>query len=422
MKVMWITNIPVGGMAEHLKTKNGVWMDALLNQLINYHDLQFIIVTTWNVQSIEHIKKDGVEYYLLPGGNASNYKRKESLATKDWDKVISETQPSVIHVWGTEYPHAIPALKVANQLNIPSLIYIQGIMKAIARWADGCVNASTMLRYTTMRDIYRGQLWAFQNRWFEKRSETEEKLISLSGSVVVENNWAELFCKSINPKLNIFRIPLNINEVFYKHEWAIEKVKRHSILCNASGPSYKGIHYLIMALTIVAKRYPDVKLYIPGRSMIIGNGFFEKQKMPGYYSYITNIIKKNGLINNVEFTGYLEQEELAQRLSKTHVFVLASSIENHSSSLKEAMAVGTPAIASQVGGIPEYFEYGKCGFSYRYQEYECLAGYICMMFENDDLCQEFSRSSRIIANSTSNKSINGKIISMYRELGGKEDR
>ena len=59
---------------------------------------------------------------------------------------------------------------------------------------------------------------------------------------------------------------------------------------------------------------------------------------------------------------------------KTRVFVLSSSIENHASSLKEAMMVGTPSIATFVGGVPEYVRHGENGFLYRFEEYEIMAG------------------------------------------------
>jgi len=161
--------------------------------------------------------------------------------------------------------------------------------------------------------------------------------------------------------------------------------------------------------------YPDVKLYIPGRSMITSS-FMSRQKVPGYYNFITDFIRRNKLENNVVFTGYLSQDKLAEKLAKTHVFVLSSSIENHSSSLKEAMAVGTPSIASQVGGIPEYFVYEVCGYSYRYEEYECLAGYICKLFGDIDLCNRFSMASRERARIISEEKITDLIVTMYNDL------
>lgn len=423
MNALWITNIPIGDISKDMfnKPMGGLWMDALLSHIKEKDNIHHTIATTISTESIISKEYNGIQYHLLPGGNPVSYSRNTADAQRDWKNIMVNEQIDFVLVWGTEYSHAISALEVAKELGIPSVIYIQGMMKAITRFADGLVPQKTMWRYTTLRDIYRRQIWARQNNWFAKHAEVEYELIKLSGSVIVENNWAEIFCKSINPDLTIYRVPLNINNVFYEEKWDYSKVTPHTIISNASGPAYKGIHNILYALPLVKKVYPDVKLYIPGRSMIT-DGFLSRQKVPGYYNFVTDFIRKHDLVDNVVFTGYLTQAQLAHKLAETNVFVLSSSIENHSSSLKEAMAVGTPSIASQVGGVPEYFVYEKCGYSYRYEEYECLAGYICKLFEDVELCNRFSDESRKVARSVSETSITEKVVAMYYDLYNRKNR
>lgn len=146
------------------------------------------------------------------------------------------------------------------------------------------------------------------------------------------------------------------------------------------------------------------------------NGIKQRQNKPGYYSYVTDRIKKLHLEDSIVFTGYQTPAQLAERLSKANVFVLCSSVENHSSSLKEAMAIGVPSIASQVGGVTEYLENGKNGFSYRYGEYECLAGGIVRLFREKELCQMVSKTAREKAREYSNDDINRLVLSMYESL------
>ena len=90
----------------------------------------------------------------------------------------------------------------------------------------------------------------------------------------------------------------------------------------------------------------------------------------------------------------ISQEELAKQYEKSHVFMMSSSIENHSSSLKEAMMVGVPCISSAVGGIPEYVEHGQNGYLYRFEEYALAAKYIEDIFENDELAEHLSKTAR----------------------------
>lgn len=417
MKVFWITNIPIGQIAVEMskESRGGGWMDAMLAPLIKEESVSLYIATTTPTKNRVRKEYDGVVYYLLPGGQAVYYSRPENEAMSEWETIFEQEKPDVLQVWGTEYSHAVPALKVAQKIGIPSVVYIQGIMSAIAKYADGLVGATTRLKYITLRDLYRKQLWLTQNGWFRKCAKVEEHILSLSGNIVVENNWAEWMCKAVNPNLGVFKIPLNINETFFSKQWSIEKMERHSIVCNASGTAYKGLHVLLDALVLVKKEYPDVKLYVPGGSVIV-KGLKQRQSKPGYWSYVTDKIKKLELEKYVVFTGYLTPNQLSERLEKSNVFVLCSSVENHSSSLKEAMAVGTPSVASQVGGVPEYLDNGKCGFSYRYGEYECIAGCIKMLFENDNLCRELSANSRSVIRKNSNDNIHKMVLSMYKSL------
>ena len=417
MKVFWITNIPIGRIAVELfnKPMGGLWMDAMLVQLKKTGKADFAIATTTPTKETIQKEYDGINYYLLPGGYAVYYKRPESEAMDEWKSIFEKEKPDVLQIWGTEYSHAVPALKVAKEMGIPSVVYIQGVMSAIEKYADGLVKNSTRLRYITLRDIYRNQLWLNQNGWFNKRAKVEKQILALSGNIVAENNWAEWMCKAVNPSLGVFKIPLNINEVFFEKKWDVNTMEPHTIICNASGTAYKGLHVLLDALVLIKKEFPDVKLYVPGGSVIV-KGFRQRQRKPGYWSFITDKIKNLHLEENVIFTGYQTPLQLAERLSKANVFVLCSSVENHSSSLKEAMAIGVPSVASQVGGVMEYMENGVNGYSYRYGEFECIAGYIMKLFGDKELCKTVSISAREKAREYSNDDINDLILSMYMSL------
>lgn len=421
MRILWITNIAIGEMSAKLtgKPMGGLWMDALLTQLLKNKKNSYIIVTSNDTKEVVSEQLSDAKHYFIPGGISVQYRRNAEIAKKEWRTIFEEEKPDIIQIWGTEYSHSVYGAEVAKEMGIPSVVYIQGVMKAIARYATGDVPFWSMVKYTTIRDIYRWQPLFLQNKWFEKRAKIEEKLLGLSGNIVIENKWAESFCKSINPYLEVYKIPLNINEAFSKVAWDIKKIERHSIMCNASGPAYKGLHILLNALLLVREQYSDVKIYIPGRSILV-NSKIKRQKYPGYWGYITDFILKNNLQDNVIFTGYKTQKELAELLSKRNVFVLTSAIENHSSSLKEAMAVGTPSIAAQVGGVAEYFEFGKTGYSFRYQDYECLANYICELFNNDEMCQKFSEQAKMKANEMTEEEIALMIEEMYQSIKDKK--
>ena len=102
------------------------------------------------------------------------------------------------------------------------------------------------------------------------------------------------------------------------------------------------------------------------------------------------MINDLGLKENVSYTGRLTADELAEKMAEANCFAMCSAIENHSSTLKEAMTVGTPCVASYVGGVSEYAENEKNCLLYRYEDYEVLAQNICRIFEDKKLRENLS--------------------------------
>lgn len=68
-----------------------------------------------------------------------------------------------------------------------------------------------------------------------------------------------------------------------------------------------------------------------------------------------------GLSDRVEFVGHVPQNELKNYYGAADILLLASSREGWPNVLLEAMACGTPVIASRVGGIPEVIKTQEVG-------------------------------------------------------------
>ena len=75
-----------------------------------------------------------------------------------------------------------------------------------------------------------------------------------------------------------------------------------------------------------------------------------------------------GIAAQVEFTGFLSQDDLRRRLYASHLFLHPSELgrdgnqEGIPNSLLEAMATGLPVFATTHGGIPEAVEHGVSGW------------------------------------------------------------
>ena len=90
----------------------------------------------------------------------------------------------------------------------------------------------------------------------------------------------------------------------------------------------------------------------------------------------------------------LDAQGVADRLKKTHVFVVPSAVENSPNSLAEAMIMGAPCIGAYTGGVPDMLENGACSFLYPFLEDAMLAEYIRRLFSADEIALKFSAAAR----------------------------
>lgn len=103
----------------------------------------------------------------------------------------------------------------------------------------------------------------------------------------------------------------------------------------------KGHHLAIEAL----RELPgDTRLLIAGKGPMEGE--------------LRALARAAGVEGRVRFEGLLDRAELVKRYAAADLLVLASSREGMPNVVLEAMACGTPVIASNVGGIPELVDAG----------------------------------------------------------------
>jgi len=104
------------------------------------------------------------------------------------------------------------------------------------------------------------------------------------------------------------------------------------------------------------------------------------------------LAEKKGVSESTIFTGRLPQEKLLQYIKAADVFALNSSYEGFSHQLLEAMSIGTPLVAANIGGNPELVEDGVNGFLVQYGEGEELLKKILALLDISDLQRRFARA------------------------------
>ena len=76
-----------------------------------------------------------------------------------------------------------------------------------------------------------------------------------------------------------------------------------------------------------------------------------------------------------------------------NVFVMPSTIENSPNSLGEAMLLGTPCVAADVGGITNMMTHGTEGYIYQSTAPYMLAHYIKEVFAMGDKAEAMGKAA-----------------------------
>ena len=396
MKILWIVNSTLGPLGEKLYNarSNGLWMGALLESFRNRTDYCLSVATTAPVNDTLIIEEDGIIFYALPDTSPILYDENKPTNIAAWKSLLSDEKFDLIQVWGTEFSHGLCALRIADAIGIPSVIYMQGYLGSIARYYLAGMTYAELKRTVTLRDRLKRDSIFQQQQKYKASSEKEKEMLQLSKRIISENEWCNKSIQAIIPGVEIYSCPLSVNTVFKEKEWSIVKCEPHSLICTASGYPLKGLHMVLQAVALLKQQYEDIKLYVPGTKMVSDGSLQWTLRKRGYTKYIEQLIAELNIEQQIVWLGNISQDKLAEQYAKTRAFVLSSSIENHSSSLKEAMMVGVPSVASAVGGVPEYVIHGTNAFLYRFEEYEIMAGYIREIFEDNALACRLSRNAR----------------------------
>ena len=244
----------------------------------------------------------------------------------------------------------------------------------------------------------------------------EKEVIEKSKYILGRTTWDRAHSYSINPDAKYYSCNRNLREPFYKNNWELSKIERHSIYIGNGYYALKGFHFVVEALPQLIREYPDIKVYVAGHKPFAENdnrAFFKK----GYGAYLKKLIDDLGVGDHIVFTGPLKAQEVAERLSKAHAYVLCSSVENSPNTLGEAMLVGTPCVAAYVGGVSDMAEDGKEALFYRNDDPALLAWNIKRIFDDDELTLELSRNGIKKASDTHNPRKNAEqLVYAYKDI------
>lgn len=411
MRILWLCNLMPGKVREALEGKpnaGGLWVDSVLDGLRREGEtIQILCPGGGNRGALDEkcgfaTFREGLPYVYLPE------------LEERFEEEIRIFQPEVIHVWGTEYGHTLAMMNAAEKSGMlaHTAISIQGLCSVYAgHYAEGV--PYRVQRGNTFRDLVRRDNILGQQKKFALRGELEVQALQKARHIIGRTCWDRACTRAVNPQVEYHFCNETLREPFYTDGWRYEACGQHRIFASSCAYPVKGFHYLLEAFGRISQDYPDAVLAVPGRNFLTAS----RIRRTNYQKYLGQLARRYGVADKIEFLGSLSAEQMKREYLSANVFVLPSTIENSPNSLGEAMLLGTPCVAADVGGVTDLLNADKEGFVYPSTASYMLAYYIGEVFRMGQKGEEIGQAAREHAAQTHDMEKNLKtLLEIYRRI------
>ncbi len=133
----------------------------------------------------------------------------------------------------------------------------------------------------------------------------------------------------------------------------------------------KGVQQFAQGLPTILNDQKDL------RALIGGDGQLKES--------IEASLQKQGVSARVDLPGWISHDDLPNYLNQLRLLVLPSYTEGLPNIMLEAMACGTPVLATPVGAIPDVIIDGKTGFIMENNSPECIAENVIRALNSPEL-------------------------------------
>ncbi len=422
-KILWICNIMLPVIAKELKlpySNREGWLTGIFNALTDAKgDREMILGICFPVEKKEEqicLTIEGVRCYGFYE-NLSLPEKYDCAMEGRFAEIFKEFEPDIIHIFGTEFPHALAAAKAFGKPD-RTLLCIQGLCYEIAKVYMANL-PETVCNAASFRDLLRKDSLKRQQEKFVIRGEREKEVIRLSGHITGRTDFDREGTARINPNACYHAMDETMRNSFYSGQWKREQCRPHSIFLGQGDYPLKGFHFLLEAMPIILRRYPDAKIFVAGNSIIKNDSLKDKIKISAYGKYLLMLMGKYGLEDKVVALGKLSEQEMKEQFLKSEVFICPSILENSPNTIGEAMLLGVPVVAAKVGGIPDMITDGEDGLLFEGGDVMGLADAVTTIFDNEgDLTGQLSKAAKTRAQSTHDGTKNyQRLMEIYEIIG-----
>lgn len=374
MKVLWISAY----LFDHTQKKgSGVWQKSLAVEMMQNKEVVIGNIAPNRVSSeLEYSQFDGMKQWGIPSIQKNEFQ-------VYYAQILKEFHPDVIHVWGAE--NFLKLTPFISDIKIPTILFMQGVLDSIGPLLLKSLTFKESIMTLGLREIITRNNVFKLKKSFDYEGLVETKMIQKAHYIAVQSEWTRSQINHLNPTARFFKVNRALREEFLNCSKWSEFSHSEPIIYTASiGFPLKGTDVLLKALSIVKQRYPLVKLKIAGA---VGRKDFLAD---GYIRHLMRLIRKYDLTQNIVWLDSIDANDIVKNLQQASVFVNPSLIESYSLVLAEAMAVGTPAVVSYAGAMPELAEPNKEALFFTPLDYKNCAYQILKILDSPSLSKDLS--------------------------------
>jgi D-inositol-3-phosphate glycosyltransferase len=180
----------------------------------------------------------------------------------------------------------------------------------------------------------------------------------------------------------------------------------------------KGVDTLIRAMSCLGLKDADRPVHL---AIIGGEPSASPQEMSAEMARLQKLCDELCLDQTVVFMGKRDQDKLPYYYSAAEVLVMPSHYESFGMVALEAMACGTPVIASDVGGLGFLVQNGETGYTIPDGEPNALCDKLSTLLNDPHLRETMGRRAAEYAQSYTWDKIAAQIVKVYQALQNKEN-
>jgi len=177
----------------------------------------------------------------------------------------------------------------------------------------------------------------------------------------------------------------------------------------------KGLDVLIEALALINQEgiLDTCRLCL---SVIGGDPEATNEQMNSEMKRLQTLREKFGLQDMITFLGQRSQDTLPYYYSAAEAVVVPSHYESFGMVALEAMACGTPVVASQVGGLAFLVQDGETGFHVPDGDAQALSERLTVLLKDNKLRHKMGNNATAFASQYSWDKISNRLIKLYKDV------